>query len=246
MMDREIAFAKMLEKVKKLGKEQGNCISQKQLEEAFAELGLEKEQLALVADYLEKHKIGIGEPPNPEDYLTGEEKNYLDAYLEELKEVREAGSGEREAVTLSAMAGDKQAQARLAEIFLPEVVEIARLYSGQGVCLEDLIGEGNVAVAAGVTMLGCLEHPEEAEGMIGKMIMDAMEEHIHDSLTESETGRKMAEQVNEVARHARELAKLLQRKVTVEELAQETELSEDHIREALRFSGSRIEFITDK
>lgn len=246
MMDREIAFAKMLEKVKKLGKEQGNCISQKQLEEAFAELGLEKEQLALVADYLEKHKIGIGEPPNPEDYLTGEEKNYLDAYLEELKEVREAGSGEREAVTLSAMAGDKQAQARLAEIFLPEVVEIARLYSGQGVCLEDLIGEGNVAVAAGVTMLGCLEHPEEAEGMIGKMIMDAMEEHIHDSLTESETGRKMAEQVNEVARHARELAKLLQRKVTVEELAQETELSEDHIREALRFSGSRIEYITDK
>lgn len=245
-MDREIAFAKMLEKVKKLGKEQGNCISQKQLEEAFAELGLEKEQLALVADYLEKHKIGIGEPPNPEDYLTGEEKNYLDAYLEELKEVREAGSGEREAVTLSAMAGDKQAQARLAEIFLPEVVEIARLYSGQGVCLEDLIGEGNVAVAAGVTMLGCLEHPEEAEGMIGKMIMDAMEEHIHDSLTESETGRKMAEQVNEVARHARELAKLLQRKVTVEELAQETELSEDHIREALRFSGSRIEYITDK
>lgn len=246
MMDREIAFAKMLEKVKKLGKEQGNCISQKQLEEAFAELGLEKEQLALVADYLEKHKIGIGEPPNPEDYLTGEEKNYLDAYLEELKEVREAGSGEREAVTLSAMAGDKQAQARLAEIFLPEVVEIARLYSGQGVCLEDLIGEGNVAVAAGVTMLGCLEYPEEAEGMIGKMIMDAMEEHIHDSLTESETGRKMAEQVNEVARHARELAKLLQRKVTVEELAQETELSEDHIREALRFSGSRIEYITDK
>lgn len=246
MMDREIAFAKMLEKVKKLGKEQGNCISQKQLEEAFAELGLEKEQLALVADYLEKHKIGIGEPPNPEDYLTGEEKNYLDAYLEELKEVREAGSGEREAVTLSAMAGDKQAQARLAEIFLPEVVEIARLYSGQGVCLEDLIGEGNVAVAAGVTMLGCLEHPEEAEGMIGKMIMDAMEEHIHDSLTESETGRKMAEQVNEVARYARELAKLLQRKVTVEELAQETELSEDHIREALRFSGSRIEYITDK
>ena len=56
----------------------------------------------------------------------------------------------------------------------------------------------------------------------------------------------MAEQVNEVARYARELAKLLQRKVTVEELAQETELSEDHIREALRFSGSRIEYITDK
>ncbi len=126
-MDREILFAKTLEKVKALAKEQGNCISQRQLEEEFAELGLEKGQLALVIDYLGKHKIGIGEPPNPDDYLTGEEKDYLDTYLEELEGIDKAGSGEKEAVTLSAMAGDKQAQARLAELFLPEVVEIAKL-----------------------------------------------------------------------------------------------------------------------
>ena len=56
----------------------------------------------------------------------------MDTYLEELEGIDKAGSGEKEAVTLSAMAGDKQAQARLAELFLPEVVEIAKLYSGQG------------------------------------------------------------------------------------------------------------------
>ena len=157
-MNREVIFARTLEDVKKKAKEQGNCISRKQLEEAFAELGLETDQLALVEDYLEKHKIGIGEPVKPEDYLTGEEIRYLDNYLEEIKGLEEVTEGEREAITLSAMAGDKQAQARLAEIYLPEVVQIAKLYGGQGVYLEDLIGEGNVAVAAGVTMLGHLVH----------------------------------------------------------------------------------------
>lgn len=248
-MDREIIFARTLEEVKKKAKEQGNCISQEQLEEAFVKLELGKDQLALVADYLEKHKIGIDEPVNAQDYLTGEEIHYLDTYLEELKALMEQNGlmemteGEREAITISAMAGDKQAQARLTEIYLPEVVEIAKLYGGQGVYLEDLIGEGNVAVAAGVTMLGCLEHPEEARGMLGKMIMDAMEEHISDSLEEAGSNKKIADKVNRVAEQAKELAQLLQRKVTVEELALETELTEEQIKDAVRMSGNRIEHI---
>lgn len=245
-MEKEIVFAKTLESVKKLAKEQGNCISRSQLEEAFSGQGLQEEQLALVIDYLKKYKIGIGEPLNPEDYLTGEEAGYLDAYLEELKGLEEVSEGEREAVTLSAMAGDRQAQERLVEICLPEVAEIAKLYSGQGVYLEDLIGEGNVALAAGVTMLGALEHPSEARGMLGKMIMDAMEEHINDSLAASGTNQKIADKVNKVAQQAKELAGLLQRKVTVEELAQETELEEEEIRDAVRMSGNRIESITDE
>lgn len=242
-MEREILFARTLEEVKKLGREQGGCISQEQLKEAFSELGLEDGQLALVSDYLEKHKIGVGKPPVPEDSLTGEERNYLEAYLEELKGIGEMSRGEREAVTVSAMAGDKQAQARLTELFLPEVAEIAKLYTGQGVSLEDLIGEGNVAVALGVTMLGCLEHPGEAEGMLGRMVMDAMEEQISDSQAHSDTGQKIADQVNRVAEQARELAEALNRKVTIGELAQETELTEEEIREAVRMSGNKIEDI---
>ena len=39
------------------------------------------------------------------------------------------------------MAGDADAKHRMIEIFLPQVAEIAKLYAGQGVFLEDLIGE---------------------------------------------------------------------------------------------------------
>ncbi len=242
-MNREVVFAKTLEEVKQLAKEQGNCISKEQIAEAFAGMELAEEQLALVEDYLVKHKIGIGEPVNPDDYLTEEESNYLDTYLEELNRMEPVSSGEKEAISFSAMAGDAQAQVRLAEIYLPQVVEIAKLYTGQGVYLEDLIGEGNVAVAMGVTMLGCLEHASEVEGMLGKMIMDAMEDYIAGNMVESQKDKKVVEKVNEVADRAKELAEDLQRKVTVEELAEETRLSEDEILEAIRMSGNNIEYI---
>ncbi len=242
-MDRELLFGKTLEKVKRLAKEQGNCVSREQIREAFAELGLAQEQLALVEEYLQGHKIGIGEPVDPTDNLTEEEVRYLDIYLEELERMEKVTEGEKEAVTLSAMAGDGQAQAKLAEIYLPQVAEIAKLYSGQGVFLEDLIGEGNVALAAGVTMLGCLEHAREAEGMLGKMIMDAMEECIQDNLNQRRKDEKVLKHVKLVAKQARELAEVFQRKVTVAELAAETELTEEEVLEAIRMSGSHIEYI---
>lgn len=69
---------------------------------------------------------------------------------------------------LSAMAGDAQAQERLLTLMLPQVVDVAKLYAGQGVFLEDLIGEGNVALAMGVRMLGAMEHAAEAEAMLAK------------------------------------------------------------------------------
>ena len=126
-------------------------------------------------------------------------------------------------------------------MYLPRVLDIARLYAGQGVLLEDLIGEGNVALSMGVTMLGCLENAKEAEGALIKMVMDAMEESIDENEQELEKDRRIAGKVNEVAKKAGELAKELRRKVTVKELAAETKMPEEEIRDAMRMSGYAIE-----
>ena len=141
------------------------------------------------------------------------------------------------------MAGEAQAQKKLINIYLPQVVEIAKLYSGQGVFLEDLIGEGNVALTIGVTMLGCLEHAKEAEGMLGKMIMDAMEDYINENMAEEDKDKKVLSKVKKVSRKAKELSEELRRKVTVEELSAETGMSENAIREAMQLSGYTIEEI---
>ncbi len=238
---REILFAKTLETVRKQAKEQQNCISQKQVEDAFRELELTEEQLALVFDYLKKHKIGIDQPADPDTYLTEEEIDYLAEYRKEIAIPEPLGDGEKEAVFLSAMAGESGAREKLIRLYLPQVVEISKLYTGQGVLLEDLIGEGNVALSLGVTMLGCAEHAAEAEGMLVKMIMDAMEESIGENLQEAEKDKKVARHVNQVADKAREFAEELHRKVTVEELAEETGMSQKRIRDAMRMSGFAIE-----
>lgn len=238
---KEILFAKTLEQVKNTAKGQGNCISAQQVEEAFGPLALSGEQMDMVYAYLHQRKIGVGEPVDPDEYLAPEEKDYLEHYLEALRALPQVSAGEREAITLSAMAGDGDARSRLTELYLPEVAEIAKLYAGQGVFLEDLIGEGNVAVAAGVTMLGALEHASEAEGMLGKMIMDAMEEYIAENAEEVKKDQRILDKVNRVAKAANELYAELHRKVTIEEVMQESGLSRRSIEEAIRMSGDKIE-----
>lgn len=240
-MEKEIVFAKALQGLKELAKEQGNIVSREQVETAFSDMNLDEAQLSMIYDYLKTNKIGVDEQVNADDYLTSEEKDYLEFYLEELNELEEVTAGEKEAIELSAMAGDETAKAKLIEVYLPKVVEIAKLYAGQGVFLEDLIGEGNIALTMGASMLGCLEHAKEVEGMLGKMMMDAMEAYITENVEHKESDAKIVERVNEVADKAAELSELLQRKVTIEELEKETGFAREEIEEVLRISGGKFE-----
>lgn len=258
-MDREILFAKTLEKVKKQGIVQGNRISKDQVREAFRELALEEAQLALVYNYLEKHRIVVdrgnfGElsPGNfsddsvSEEALTEEETDYLQEYVRALQELPVLSGGEREALFLSAMAGEVSAQRKLTEVFLPQVPDLAKIYAGQGVYLEDLIGQGNMALSEGVSMLGAAENAQDAEGMLAWFIMDAMEKLIAEGQDNRNADRKLEDRVNEIAKQARELAEDLRRKVTVKELAQETGMPEEEIRDVYRISGYVIEDLEDR
>lgn len=245
-MNREVEFGKTLEEVKRKARAQQNFITKTEVEEAFSALSLSEEQMEMVYAYLRQNKIGVDETVDADVYLEEEERNYLDSYLEALQALPEVSEGEREAITLSAMAGDADAVKRLTELMLPEIPQIAKLYTGQGVSLEDLIGEGNVAVSLGVTMLGALEHAHEAQGMLAKMVMDAMEDCIAASEAAEKSDQKIADKVNRVADAANALQEELRRKVTVEELMEESGLSRKAIEDAIRVSGGKIEAIESK
>jgi len=246
-MEQQVQFAKTLEELKELAKEQANVVSEEQVEEAFAFMQPTKEQLQMIYEYLAKCKIGIGQPVDMDDYLTSEEKDYLECYLEEISLLEPVSDGEKEAITMSAMAGDLDAQQKLIEIYLPQVIDIAKLYAGQGVFLEDLIGEGNVAVTMGVQMCGAEENPAMVDGMIGKMIMDAMEELIAETVDNNKMDQAMVDKVNDITEKAEELAETLGRKVTPQELSDETQIDLDEIMEAIRLSGNAIDYLeTDK
>ena len=239
-MNQEQLFAKTLEEIKLLAIEQDRVLSKEQVEEAFGNIGMKPEELTPIYEYLKQKKIGIGQPVNPDEYLTEEDVDFLSEYLREIDQMPVLSQGEKEAHFIAAMAGERTGKTKTIEILLPDIIDVAKLYTGQGVLLEDLIGEGNVALASGVEMLGCLEKADEVPGMLVKMAMDAMEELIRETEDESKVDRKIVDKVNEVSAEAKKLAEALNRKITVEELMEETSFSEKKIREAIRMSGNRI------
>ena len=244
IMDKEVRFAQILEQIKRKAREQGNFLADGEIEEAFAEIELDESRIKMVRDYLESQKIRIGgEAPRAEETLSDEDRNYLQMYLDERESLPEYSEGEKQAFIIQAMSGETSSFSKLTEIYLKDVVQIAKLYNGQGVLVEDLIGEGNVALASAVRMLGSQEKPEDCEGMIIKFIMDAMEELVKENNDSSEVADKALARVNDIFLKAEKLSKEYMRKVTVEELVEEEHLSRKAVLDAIRISGFKIDCI---
>lgn len=241
----EATFTKLLVELKETAAVQDNVLMTQQVEEQFEEYNLNDEQMALVYAYLKGAKIGVDEPVDYDAMIEGEDRKYLDMYLEELSKLSPVSEGKKEALLLAAMSGDMSVRNELTEAFLPQVVDIAKIYAGQGVLLEDLIGEGNVALAVLMDMLGSQDSAKSAEEMIVQMVMQAMESLVYENQEENEGAQDWAEKANLVLEKANALADELCRKVTMEEVARETGMSVEDIAEVLQVTGYKIEVIDE-
>lgn len=246
MDNNQALFAEKLNELKDLASMQGNVVSKEQVEEQFSYMKLNKAQKELIYDYLHNEKIGIDEPVNPDDYLTEDDKKYIDMYLEELSEIPTPDDSVVDAYLIQAMAGERDVFDKLITAFLPQVVDIAKMYVGQGVSYEDLIGEGNVALAVLMDMLGSQDSPKECREMIASMVMQAMEELIEENKTEVESFDEWARSANEVLDKAKEMSEELLRKVTIEELCKEYDLDPEMVKNVCEVTGNAIEFIEIK
>lgn len=238
--DKQIKFLKRLQEVKKSASGNGNTITEQELEEAFADLQLDEAQMLQIREYLKTNNIGIGEALPVEEVLSDEEKNHLEEYEAMIDAIEIPSENVMDALKLSAMAGEPAAQKQLTEYSLKKVVDIARLYAGQGVFMEDLIGAGNEALLMAVSQLAPLEKPDEVDGFLGRRIMDAMEDLIATNIDIKAAEKTFEEKVNLVADRAKELAEELGRKVTIAELAKEYDMDPEEIAEAVRLSGNAI------
>ncbi|WP_026509438.1 MULTISPECIES: RNA polymerase sigma factor region1.1 domain-containing protein [unclassified Butyrivibrio] len=244
--NKEQEFAKRLGDLTKYARRQGGTVSEDEIRDAFDELELSDAQYELIYEYLKKHNIGIGEAIDASEYLTKEEVSYLDNYLEELQLLEKLSDGEKEALIISAMAGESDAQKKLVEQSLLMVTDVAKLYAEQGVLIEDLVGEGNIALMKAVTELSTLESHKECDAYLAQRVMDAMESLIEDDAAETARAQKAVVLVQEVADKAKELADELRRSCTVEELAEETGMEVSRILEAIKACGNQIEDIDYK
>lgn len=239
----EELFRKQLLALITIAKKQGMSVTDEQVKTAFPGMELTDSRLELIYEYLKNSKITIGDSPAYEELLTQEDRNYLEDYKRELEELPKYSEREKEQIIIEAFGGDSLAKEKLLHLFLPQVVELSKLYTGQGVYVEDLIGEGNVALAMAMEMFDCIEKPDEMEGFLSKMVMDAMEQSIEVEMSESQQDQEIVEKVNKIAKAAKELAEDLRRPVSVSELAKEAEFTEEEIKEVLSVTGNKIQNI---
>lgn len=183
-----------------------NCLSEKRFEEIFAPLKLEKSQQELVAVFLKEKNITIGEKPEEiaeADYdLDSEEHRAIDFFYEELSGLKKYTDEEKLGLLTKLFEGDNSVTAELTNAYLPDVVEMARLYKDQGVSIEDLIGEGNIALVMALQTIMCIENPAEGDGYIGKFVMDAMEALVSDEEADEKLIIKLSKSLKETPKEA--------------------------------------------
>ncbi len=237
---KQVLFLQRLKETAADAAKNGNRIAEEDLQEAFADLELNEAQMAQVREFLKGKGVGIGEALPIEEVISEEEMNHLKEYEEMIEAIELPSDNVMEAIKLSAMAGERDAQRKLTEYSLKKVVDIAKLYAGQGVYMEDLIGVGNEVLLIAVTQLAPLERADEVDGYLGRRLMDAMEDTIAANLDEKAVEKAVEEKVNLVADRAKEMSQELCRKVSVAELAAEYDMDPEDIREAVRLSGNAI------
>ena len=243
-MENRAEFLKKLSGLVDVAKAQDNLISVDEVKAYFIEENLTEEQMELVFDYLLAQKVvvkgylKIDQEEKPEVTYTEEEKAYLEEYLTDLRAFRPEGKGEREALFGKVIEGDGQAKSRLTEIYLKEVVEIAKEMYQPDLFLGDLIQEGNVGLILGLEMIAELGHAHET---LVEQITQSIQAFIEEHAELSKRDRNMIEKVSALDEGIKTLTEELGRKVTIDELAVYMGMSEEEIEDVLRLMGEDTE-----
>jgi len=156
----------------------------------------------------------------------------LSRYLREIREYEPLSSDEEQTLAERIRGGDTGARDELVRANLRFVVSVAKKYTGKGLCLLDLISEGNV---------GLLKAAEKFDGTRGirfisygvwwirQAILEALSRH-------SRTVRLPLSQVaalGQIGRASKALEQEYARSVTPEEIGDKIGLREDRIRDTM-------------
>lgn len=241
-MDDKNKFINQMDKLIKYGRQNGNFVSKADVDEYFKGIELSDDQKQLIYNFLYDAKIGVDEPFDFDEILDEDDVDFLQMYIDELESIKKYTQKEKNKLLDDFVSGDMSLKDRVIESYLWDVVETAKLYTGSGVTIEDLIGEGNVALAVIVEELDKRSSAKELDAFITDCIMSAMEELLYDDNSEANKSNTWAENANEVLEKAKELAQTLGRNVSVRELCEFGDFDEDFIKEVLQITGG-IEII---
>lgn len=246
-MNRE-EFQKKIAQLGTQAKEKNNRLGIEEIRKFFQEMELSEEQFELVFSYLVSCHITVeGYLPSGENQketeksetpLTQEEQSFLKNYQRELNYLEILTEEAILALCLEVEeTGDTLAKARLTEQFLPEVLELADEFRGQGLLLGDLVQEGNIGLMLAMETLGM--RPESCSPLeyLRMEIHSAIAQAVEDNQTEKQAGNLLADRLNDLRDNIKKLSDDLERQVSIEELAVYMDMPVEEIEALLNLAG---------
>lgn len=245
-MKSKAEFLKKLNDLVTVVREKGNQITVSEVKTYFSGMDLNEEQIELVFDYLLAQKVVVKgyikmDMPASEQtqlVLTEDEEAYLKEYQEDLKAFKPVTEQEREELFKEIIKGNSQAKNRVVEIYLQDVIAMAKEMYHPDIFLGDLIQEGNVGLILGVEMITEID---SAHQTITEQIRQSMQMLIEEHAELSSRDKKMVEKVAMLDEAIKMLTEELGRKVTIDELAVYMGLTEDEIEDILKLTGEDSE-----
>lgn len=239
-------FLEKLSGLVKMANAQGNQITIDEVKVYFAKEDLTEEQMELVFDYLLAQKVvvkgylkmGVAEETEEKVTFTADEEAYLKEYLEDLNAFKQEGPGEKEALFEKVVWGDESARQRLIELYLRDVVEIAKEMYHPEVFLGDLIQEGNVGLIMGLEMIS---DKAGAHDFIISQIKESIQALLEEHTELKNRDKKMVEKVSFLDESITSLTEELGRKVSIDELAVYMGMEEEEILDILKLTGEETE-----
>lgn len=243
-MKEELQFLEKLNGLRQIAEKNGQRIRVEEVKEYFGTEELTEEQLALVFDYLLAQKVVVQgylkkeEPKTEEVVLTQEEQQYLREYEKELSFIQAEAEGERQELFQKVASQEEWAKDRLTELYLKEVIEVAKEMKQPELYLGDLVQEGNVGLMIAVASL---TDSQQAHEHLISGVREAIQMYIEECAETKKRDHKMVHKVEELDRSITELTKELGRKVTIDELVAFTGIEEEEVEDLLRLLGEEVE-----
>ncbi len=178
---------------------------------------------------------------NSESYFD-EDKDVLSIYLKEINRIPMISHEEEYELALKAKQGDKRAREKLINANLRFVVTVAKKYQGQGLPLEDLINEGNLGLLTAIDKF----EPEKGYHFISYAVWWIRQSIMKAVCEKSRAVRLPLNRANELFQIQKIQKALIHESgstdVSIEEIAEESGLEADLVRDLLAVSREMVSF----
>ena len=267
MEENIVKFEEKLKELLALGKKKKNILDIQEINEIFADMELEPEQMEKVFEYLEGQNIDVlrinGDVDDDDDLevvITDEDEVDVEKidlsvpdgisiedpvrmYLKEIGKVPLLSAEEEIELAKRMAEGDEEAKKRLAEANLRLVVSIAKRYVGRGMLFLDLIQEGNLGLIKAVEKFD-YEKGFKFSTYATWWIRQAITRAIADQARTIRIPVHMVETINKLIRVSRQLLQELGKEPSPEEIAAELDMPVERVREILKISQEPVSLET--